>query len=247
VVLQLERAQHGSGGGSGHDPRQSADSVPEAEAPREAAPSGEGAGERAGQDAAAVREAERQEIAGGETTEFSGDIGSCPEIVSNEPLDLDEPDVASWVALAQGHHEPTLGWRRAVSSDAVRGGEPTHACISGDYVTVTAPLTIATADGRVTLTQPITLELFFGNGAAGHGRTAWVPAGDFEAQMGLAGVKLVADSYGAVEFTNSVDWTEERLEGDLSVQKWEAFTEQPANYPTLQWCKGPNCFVEPER
>jgi hypothetical protein len=60
-------------------------------------------------------------VAGGETSEFSGDFGACPEIASSEPLDLDDPEVASWVALAQGHHEQTLGWRRLVLSDEVTG------------------------------------------------------------------------------------------------------------------------------
>ncbi len=61
------------------------------------------------------------DVAGGETSEFSGDIGACPEIVSSGPLDLEDPEVASWVAMAQGHHELTLGWRRLVLSDEVAG------------------------------------------------------------------------------------------------------------------------------
>jgi hypothetical protein len=61
------------------------------------------------------------DVAGGETSEFSGDIVGCPEIVSVEPLDLDDPEVASWVAMAQGHHQQTLGWRRLMLSDEVAG------------------------------------------------------------------------------------------------------------------------------
>jgi hypothetical protein len=405
----------------------------------------------------AAREAARsQQVAGGETSEFSGDIGSCPEIVSTEPLDLDEPDVASWIALAQGSHEPTLGWKRMVSSDAVqgfeehtslsidvnvlrgrevvygaggathdevgvcdglsarqlelevalatsdgavvaafrrwfeplmyegvpggivlvegrlnpdqdrnpvefsgslelgldpalggepalgvslqfdaesvrgslspmrsirdesyvlnrsswtpivgyfpddscegngdpigldepveslggqtpranygrlaaewarepipavwmdkpfgtvldeppptevnqRGGEPTHACISGDHVLVHASLTITTADGRVNLTQPFAAELSFGNGARGDRRTPWVPAENFEAETGLPGVNLSVGGYGAIDFSSSVDWSEDRRYGHLWVQKWQAFTEESAGYPVLDWCKG---------
>src|SRR5262245_29571265 len=59
------------------------------------------------------------EIAGGETSEFSGDIGSCALIVSNEPLDLTRADWAPWVALVEGRHELTLGWRRLFEVDTV--------------------------------------------------------------------------------------------------------------------------------
>lgn len=64
---------------------------------------------------------EAGDVAGGETSEFSGNISSCPEILSSEPLDLADPEVASWVAMAQGHHEQTLLWRRLVQSGEVTG------------------------------------------------------------------------------------------------------------------------------
>ena len=62
------------------------------------------------------------DVAGGETSEFSGGVGieAC-EITSSEPIDLGDPELASWAAMAQGHHELTLGWRRLVLSDAVLG------------------------------------------------------------------------------------------------------------------------------
>jgi hypothetical protein len=71
------------------------------------------------------------DVAGGETSEFSGDFAACPEIASSESLDLDDPEVASWVAMAQGHHEQTLGWRRLVLSNEV-GGFAEHTSVSID-------------------------------------------------------------------------------------------------------------------
>src|SRR5688572_20680469 len=64
------------------------------------------------------------EVAGGETSEFSGgDIAACPQIDSNEPLDLARADWAPWVALVEGRHESTLGWRRLFEVDTVTGFE----------------------------------------------------------------------------------------------------------------------------
>jgi hypothetical protein len=72
------------------------------------------------------------EVAGGETSEFSGgDIGACPEVLSSEALPLDAAEIAPWVALAAGHHEQTLFWRREALSDAVRGFEA-HTTVSID-------------------------------------------------------------------------------------------------------------------
>jgi len=101
------------GGGSGDESRRGT-------APRESI--GAETSEESADDAQSL-DTESRDVAGGETSEFGGDIGSCPEIVSNESLAFDDPRVASWVALAQGHHEQTLGWRRNVLSDAVTGFE----------------------------------------------------------------------------------------------------------------------------
>jgi hypothetical protein len=64
------------------------------------------------------------ELAGGETSEFSGgDISYCPEIVSNEPLDLARAEWAPWVVRVAGRHELTLGWLRLFEADTVTGFE----------------------------------------------------------------------------------------------------------------------------
>lgn len=70
-----------------------------------------------------AREAERLRTAGGETTEFSGDVAACPEIVSSTPIDRADPRVAPWVALAEGRREVSLRWEREFVSDAVTGFE----------------------------------------------------------------------------------------------------------------------------
>lgn len=73
------------------------------------------------------------DVAGGETSEFTGGIDPCSKIVSSEPIDLEveDPELASWAAMAQGHHEQTLGWRRLVLSDEVVGFEE-HTTVSID-------------------------------------------------------------------------------------------------------------------
>jgi hypothetical protein len=116
------------------------------------------------------------DVAGGETSESRVAIEPCLEIVSSEPLDLDDPEVASWVAMAQGHHEQTLGWRRLVLSDEVAGfAEHTSVsidvnvlggrnvlygsgsntdnevvdCVSGRARQIELEVTLATADGAM--------------------------------------------------------------------------------------------------
>jgi hypothetical protein len=85
-----------------------------------------------------------REVAGGETSEFSGGdvpLGYCPVIVSRTPLDLARVDVASWAALAQGHHESGLEWRRASASGADLG-------VAG-HTQVTVDVTAFTAEDVV--------------------------------------------------------------------------------------------------
>jgi hypothetical protein len=428
------------GGGSGQGPGQSQERA-RAEAARAEAARVEAAGVEAG----------RSDVAGGEASEFGGDIAACPEIASSEPLALDDPEVASWVAMAQGHHEQTLGWRRLVFSDevsgfaehtsvsidvAVRGGrevvygsggnsadyelggcdglrarqieleialatadgaaaitfrswfqpwvtdsggiflhhhglnpdgsgvvdmsgalelkldpalggtphvgldiefhadsvqgslypevspdvvawnrsswrpieaifpdqgcgsqqrpigldesfadigaprayyrrvaaawereplpavwksppsgvelspldvpppttvrldagEPTHACADGSSVTVYAPLTVTTADGRVNLTQTFGSTLYAPSAHINE-RTPWVPAADFDEHTGLDGVNLPS-GYGSIYLQNSVEWRDARVEGSLEVSQWDAFTDRVAAYPVLEWCSG---------
>jgi hypothetical protein len=66
------------------------------------------------------------EYAGGETSEFSGGsmpLGYCPIEESRTALDLERDDVASWLALATGHHTIDLGWRKLFPDPAIGGFE----------------------------------------------------------------------------------------------------------------------------
>jgi hypothetical protein len=66
------------------------------------------------------------EYAGGETSEFSGGsmpLGYCPIEESRTALDLEQDDVASWLALATGQHTIDLRWRKLFPDPAIRGFE----------------------------------------------------------------------------------------------------------------------------
>src|SRR5687767_3650597 len=66
------------------------------------------------------------DVAGGETSEFSGgNIAYCPdEGATFTALDVESPELAPWVALVAGQHEAPLGWTAAFASDAIGGYEP---------------------------------------------------------------------------------------------------------------------------
>jgi hypothetical protein len=79
------------------------------------------------------------EVAGGQTSEFSGgDIAYCLEVgASFIPLDLESLELASWVALASGHHEATLVWQPGFVTDAI-GGFEAHTSLSLDVTVLSA-------------------------------------------------------------------------------------------------------------
>ncbi len=60
---------------------------------------------------------------GGETSEIGGQIEYCPERAS-EARDLRDPEVAALAAMAEGHHELTLAWRREFLMDTITGFQP---------------------------------------------------------------------------------------------------------------------------
>ena len=105
-----------------------------------------------------------------------------------------------------------------------------------------APVTVTTADGRVNLTQPFAFKLY-ANSTYINERTPWVPAADFDAHIGLAGVNLES-GYGSVYFQHHVDGRDGGLEGSLEVSQWDAFVDRVAPYPVLEWCRGPQCLPE---
>jgi hypothetical protein len=66
------------------------------------------------------------EVAGGESSEFSGGeipAGYCPVVVSRTELDPGRADLAPWMALAAGHREVPLRWTRGLPDDTIRGFE----------------------------------------------------------------------------------------------------------------------------
>ena len=63
-------------------------------------------------------------VAGGETSEFSGGDGFCPEERSVTEIDLADPALAPWLALASGHRELSLRWTPTLPDGAVRGYQP---------------------------------------------------------------------------------------------------------------------------
>lgn len=72
-------------------------------------------------------------VAGGETSEFSGgDYAYCPEKgASFTPLELESSEIAPYVALAEGHHEASLLWQPGFVTDAI-GGYEEHTSVALD-------------------------------------------------------------------------------------------------------------------
>jgi hypothetical protein len=79
------------------------------------------------------------DVAGGETSEFSGgSLAYCPEAGATvTALDLESDELRPWLALADGHHEATLGWTAAFVSDALGGYQP-HTSVSLDVTVLGA-------------------------------------------------------------------------------------------------------------
>lgn len=127
----------------------------------------------------------------------------------------------------------------------LRAGEPTHACVSGSYIQVHAPLTLTSADGRVNLTQSLATSVADQDGAMTEGQSAWLPAARFEGQMGISGVDFGGAEYGSVLLLNTLDYVDGKVEGTLDVAAWQwleaEFEDGFADYPRLAWCTGESC------
>ncbi|MET0414374.1 MAG: hypothetical protein ABW217_23890 [Polyangiaceae bacterium] len=63
---------------------------------------------------------EQSDVAGGETSEFSGgDISYCPEAGATfVPLGLESEELEPWVAMVQGEYDTTLEWQPGLVGDA---------------------------------------------------------------------------------------------------------------------------------
>jgi hypothetical protein len=121
-------------------------------------------------------------------------------------------------------------------------GEPTRACAIETSVTVYAPMTVTTADGRVNLTQPFPFNLYESSAYISE-MTPWVPAAEFNEHMGLDGVNIES-RYGSVSFYNNLDWRDTWIEGTLEVSEWGDLGDKRAAYPSLKWCRGRDCWRE---
>lgn len=118
-------------------------------------------------------------------------------------------------------------------------GEPTLACAVETSATLHAPLTVTTADGLVSFTQPFVFDLSDSGTYVGE-RTPWVPAADFNAHGGIGGLNLER-GYGSIYFQHGMTWWNGLIEGSLEVSQWDAFTEGRPAYPVLEWCNAPQC------
>jgi hypothetical protein len=137
--------------------------------------------------------------------------------------------------------EPDVGIPTEVSMSL---GEPVRACAVGTSVKVYAPLTVTSADGRVNLTQFFTVDIGVSSAYIVE-RTPWVPAASFNEQIGIAGVNLEG-GYGSLTFVNDVNWQYGWAEGALEVTQWDAFVDEFAGYPVLEWCRASGCALATE-
>lgn len=80
------------------------------------------------------------DVAGGETSEFSGgNIAFCPEEGATYiPLDLAAPGIASWLPLAEGQHELPLRWSPQFAASAAVSGYEEHTNVVLDVHVVSA-------------------------------------------------------------------------------------------------------------
>jgi hypothetical protein len=123
----------------------------------------------------------------------------------------------------------------------LRFGAPTQVCRASQHVSVHAPLHLESADGQVAFDRSVTLAFAGpGSGFLDWG-SAWVAPRDLETASGVRGVDLGASEYGTVSLHAGIDYTDDVLEGTLSIDRWERFTERAADHPALHFCAGEGC------
>lgn len=184
----------------------------------EAAPSSAGAGEAGetpGQSAALCPGCL---AAGGETSEFGGDI-PCLETGDPTPLALDDPAIATWVERIEGDHELSLRWSPRYLPEAVAGYTPqTSVALSvevleavrwqpvlcdsqeageglPEVVLFEIDVELSTEDGALRGHFEHTLQL--GNGVAASVAPAWAAA----TSTAPANVHPLADFEGSLDLT----------------------------------------------
>jgi hypothetical protein len=150
------------------------------------------------------------DYAGGETSEFSGGdvpLGYCPIEESRTVLDLERDDVASWLALATGHHTIDLRWRKAFPDAAIRGFEE-NTTLSLDVTPISAEDVVCRTggaggyeaegvDGRVLRRFELGIELSTADGAI---RAAF-PARFFR-NVNYAGDRILEGGIGQLPFAD---------------------------------------------
>jgi hypothetical protein len=152
------------------------------------------------------------DYAGGETSEFSGGsvpLGYCPIEESRTALDLERDDIASWLALATGHHSIDLRWRKAFPDAAIRGFEETTT-LSLDVTPISADDVVCRTggaggyeaegvDGRVQRRFELGIELSTADGAV----QAAFPARFFPLRDGNdAGRRILVGGIGQLPFAD---------------------------------------------
>jgi hypothetical protein len=121
----------------------------------------------------------------------------------------------------------------------LRGGEPTYACLSAQGVLVYAPLSIESADGRVSHTRTIASTLR-ADGAESGGSLPLMRGQDFERATGVHGFDFAGIEYASVYVSLLANRAGSELQGWLMATQWEA-TEEHALGRALEWCSGLGC------
>lgn len=169
--------------------------------------------------------------------EVNAELGTTP-LAAYESSDLRQTAtfVAGWEEAGNPIGTPAIqSWTEVT----VTPGAPTRACQESDRVSIHTSLSIETADGRVSLTQPATLSLGRNSGTIGGSLSPWIPTSAFQGATGMD-VDLGDSEYGAVEI-NYWDDAGGDVEGNLSVLSWRNFDYDRSAHPQLRWCAGSKC------
>lgn len=145
-------------------------------------------------------------------------------------------------------HEPgSLSWTEVSLSPGI----PTHACQSGQDINVYASLRLDSGDGRVHMEPAVVVTVHPQPGLAGQPATAhdfsmsgaghWTPRAEFEATAGIRDLELRGAEYGALSLYQGFNSGDDKLQGSLSVRKWQDHIDSAVEGPVLNWCAGSGC------
>jgi len=145
-------------------------------------------------------------------------------------------------------HDPSsLSWTEL----ALSPGPATHACLNGRDLDVYASLRLESADGQVQMEPVVVARVGLQPAAAGQARTAhdfslsasgrWTPRAELEAKAGIRDLDLGLADYGAVFLYQTFNSEDDKLQGELSVRKWQDHLDSSLEHPVLLWCSGAGC------